>query len=100
MIEADMYNTQVSATLLITGAEASLFIIERRSPTRNYLCHPQLQPNLRHNTTDVKTFELIVRSGFGVRWLNQPIPRTDASIDREGSGIFFCYRTWCLCSVP
>jgi len=28
---------------------------------------------------DVKTFELIVHSGFGTRWLSQPIPWGDAS---------------------
>lgn len=28
---------------------------------------------------DVETFELIVRSGFGYRWLSQPVPRNDAS---------------------
>jgi len=51
-IEADMYNTQLSAALLITGAEASrdLRKVERRNQTRNYLCRPQLQPNPRHNT--------------------------------------------------
>jgi len=102
-IEADMYNTQLSAALLITGAEASRDLrIERRNQTRNYLCRPQLQPNPRHNTPwqalfnsrndrafittmgfDVKTFELIVRSGFGACWLNQPIPRADASTRGE-----------------
>jgi len=50
-IEADMYNTQLSAALLITGAEASRDLrIERRNQTRNYLCRPQLQPNPRHTS--------------------------------------------------
>jgi hypothetical protein len=92
-VEADLYNTQLSAALLIMGAEESRVPrSERRNQTRNYLCRPQLQPDPRNNTPwqalfnsrnnrafittmgfDVETFELIVRSGFGALWLSRPL---------------------------
>ncbi|KIJ92624.1 hypothetical protein K443DRAFT_13455 [Laccaria amethystina LaAM-08-1] len=103
VVEADLYNTQLSAALLITGAEASRVLrSERRNQTRNYLCRPQLQPDPRTHTPwqalfnsrndrgfittmgfDVETFELIVRSGFGTLWLSRPIPRADATTHGE-----------------
>lgn len=88
--------------LLIAGADLGRILrSERRNPTQNYLCRPQLQPNPRIDTAwqvlfnsrndrayittmgfNVETFELIVQSGFGERWYMQPIPRSDST----GSG--------------
>ena len=102
-VEVELYNTQLSATLLILGAEESWVLhSERRNQTKNHLCRPQLQRDPRNNTSwqalfdsrndcafittmgfDVETFELIVRSGFGTLWLSRPIPRTDVSIHGE-----------------
>ena len=103
VFEADLYNTQLSAALLILGAEESQVLrSEHRNQTRNYLCRPQLLRDPRNNTPwqalfnscndrafittmgfDVETFELIVRSGFGTLWLGRPIPRADASTHGE-----------------
>ena len=42
VVEADLYNTQLSAALLILGAEESRVLrSEHRNQTRNYLCRPQ-----------------------------------------------------------
>ena len=101
--KADLYNTQLSAALLIMGAEESQVLhSECQNLTRSYLCHPQLQQYPQNTSSwqalfnsqndrafittmgfDVKTFELIVRSGFGTLWLSQPIPRADASTHGE-----------------
>jgi len=103
IIDDELYNTQLSAALLIAGAqEAQILRSERRNKTPSYLCRPQLQPNPRVDTPwqvlfsskndrafittmgfDVATFGLIVMSGFGDRWYTQPIPRTDSSAHGE-----------------
>ena len=82
------FNTHLGAALLITGADVGrLLCNERRNPTRNYLCRPQLQPNPRTGTAwqvlfnsendhayittmgfNVDTFELIIQAGFAERW--------------------------------
>jgi len=97
------FDAHLAAALLITGADVGrLLCNERRNPTRNYLCRPQLLPNPRTDTAwqvlfnsrndrayittmgfNVETFELIVQSGFGERWYMQPIPHTDSSSHGE-----------------
>lgn len=71
--------------------------IHQRNQTRNYLCHPQLLPNSCIGTPwqalfqslndhayittmgfNVETFNYVVTSGFGSRWLSQPIPSQDS----------------------
>ena len=54
VVEMDLYNTQLSAALLILGAEESRVLrSEHRNQTRNYLCHPQLlrDPNRENGRT-------------------------------------------------
>ncbi|PPQ95855.1 hypothetical protein CVT26_015594 [Gymnopilus dilepis] len=97
--DKELLNAQLSGALLIAGAEAGRELkAEHRRQTRNYLCRPQLPPSSHYGTAwqsladsrndrayittmgfDVKTFELIIRSGFEERWLAGPIPRNDAS---------------------
>lgn len=87
-----------TAAVLATGAEAArLLRNERRLPSRNYLTRYDLPPNPHLGTAwqylfgsqndrafittmgfDVATFEFIISSGFGERWLSRPIPRRDA----------------------
>jgi hypothetical protein len=96
--DEDTYEAQLAIGLLVVGAEAGrLQRIEQRHNSRNYLCRSDLPPNPRFRTAwlalfdsrndrayittmgfDVASFELIIRSGFGQRWLSQPIPRNDA----------------------
>jgi hypothetical protein len=88
----------VLATLIAGVEEAHLLRIEHRHNHRLFLCRPQLLPDPRTNTPwqrlylsqndrafittmgfDVNTFNYIVTSGFGERWLSVPIQRTDSS---------------------
>ncbi|KAF8151418.1 hypothetical protein B0H34DRAFT_801167 [Crassisporium funariophilum] len=96
----EQYTTQLSAAVLVAGAEAGRLIrSEQRLETQSYLCRPQLPPNPRYATAwealhssrsdrayittmgfDVATFESIVEAGFGERWNTQTIPRDDAAL--------------------
>ncbi|KAF9484657.1 hypothetical protein BDN70DRAFT_825117 [Pholiota conissans] len=97
-VEEDDYNNHLAIGLLVVGVEAGrLQRVEQRHNSRNYLCRADLPPNPRFRTPwlalftnrndrayittmgfNVETFNLIVTSGFGQRWLSEPIPRNDA----------------------
>jgi hypothetical protein len=99
LAEDDLYTKQIFATaaLLVLAESSHQARIDRRNEKRNYLCRAQLLPNPRvgtpwqalfHSQNDrayittmgfnVETFNYIVTSGFGSRWLSQPIARSDA----------------------
>ncbi len=100
--EDDLFTTQVlTATVLLVAENGHQARIDRRNRTRNYLCRPQLLPDPHTGTPwkalfqsyndrayittmgfDVETFNYIVTSGFGTRWLSQTIPHRD--IDTSG----------------
>ena len=91
----DLYTMQISTAALLMLAESGQQAwVDKQHDTRNYLCRAQLLPNPRVGTPwqalfrsrndrayittmgfDVATFNYLVTSGFGIRWLSQPITR-------------------------
>jgi hypothetical protein len=88
----------MAAAVSVVGAEqARLDHNARRNLNRGYLTRPTLLPDPREGTPwtalyasqndrafittmgfDIATFDLIIRSGFGARWYEEPLPRPDA----------------------
>ncbi len=85
--------------MMVAGAEETRRLrAERRQATRQYLVRAELLPNPRAGTAwsilfesksdrafittmglDIRTFWIILESGFGLRWHTTPIPRRDTS---------------------